>query len=243
MLGVSAYQWDEGSGSEDTGGEYHDQPSDEEQEEGRHGLSAYSLSSSDEDVYAAGGGRGRDSGGSEGEGEDADADADAASSADEGTYATAGGYAAYIDGYDTVPSEKDNNSAPGAEPKDGGDDDDNNNDDADNNVEKRSLLLSGVTTSLPTQAHSNVKQQRLFFSDSGSRDWNAELQALLERPFSDRERWVFLREVANEFVSTAVSLGRIIVSEQGLPESQKTIKSVSMGGVAGGDKWSVSGIM
>jgi Clustered mitochondria len=74
-------------------------------------------------------------------------------------------------------------------------------------------------------------------------DWNAEFQKIMELPLDDpaAERWLLLRELANEFTSTARQLGRIIISE--FAAEHKTIPPAKLGGVAGGDKYEVSGII
>jgi hypothetical protein len=54
---------------------------------------------------------------------------------------------------------------------------------------------------------------------------------------------VRLRNLANDFVSVAEQYGRIIISERHLPNADKTIRPVGVGGVAGGDKYIAQGIL
>lgn len=73
-------------------------------------------------------------------------------------------------------------------------------------------------------------------------DWNERFQALLAEPDS-LEKFAQLRNLANDFCFTAELYARIIISELYLPTSQKTIKPSSVGGVAGGQKFVVQGIL
>lgn len=73
-------------------------------------------------------------------------------------------------------------------------------------------------------------------------DWNERFQALLAESDS-LEKFAQLRNLANDFCFTAELYARIIISELYLPTSQKTIKPSSVGGVAGGQKFVVQGIL
>ena len=46
-----------------------------------------------------------------------------------------------------------------------------------------------------------------------------------------------------DFIYAAEAYGKIIISEQCLPSSMKTIKPVQLGGVAGGEKYICQGIL
>ena len=50
-------------------------------------------------------------------------------------------------------------------------------------------------------------------------------------------------EIEKVFVSASESYGKIIISEHQLPSSQKTFRPASMGGIAGGEKYVVQGIL
>ncbi|KAH3761583.1 Histidine kinase A [Pelomyxa schiedti] len=55
--------------------------------------------------------------------------------------------------------------------------------------------------------------------------------------------WTAVRDVAADFVYAAQSYGKIIIGEKYLPEEAKTIKSARVGGIAGGTKYIVNGIL
>ena len=68
--------------------------------------------------------------------------------------------------------------------------------------------------------------------------WNQEFQRALE---ADNHHDVF--RVAADFVETAKMYGRVIIFEQFLPESEQTIKPFQAGGLAGGAKYRVRGML
>ncbi len=72
--------------------------------------------------------------------------------------------------------------------------------------------------------------------------WNEKFQAALEIKESaeKNERLAALR---SDFISTAEFYGRIILAERFLPVYRKSIKPVNLGGVAGGTKYLVHGIL
>ncbi|GAM27028.1 hypothetical protein SAMD00019534_102030 [Acytostelium subglobosum LB1] len=72
--------------------------------------------------------------------------------------------------------------------------------------------------------------------------WNSEFQNLLEMDDS-LDKFERLASLEHDFVYAAEAYGRIIISEHLLPNEMKTIKPVSVGGVAGGDKYIVQGIL
>jgi hypothetical protein len=63
------------------------------------------------------------------------------------------------------------------------------------------------------------------------------------RAVNSLDTLVRLRNLANDFVSVAEQYGRIIISERHLPNIDKTIRPVGVGGVAGGDKYIAQGIL
>lgn len=73
-------------------------------------------------------------------------------------------------------------------------------------------------------------------------DWNGHFQKLLDSPDSI-DKFGQLRNLANDFCFTAELYARVIISELYLPTCQKTIKPSSVGGVAGGQKFVVQGIL
>jgi hypothetical protein len=75
----------------------------------------------------------------------------------------------------------------------------------------------------------------------GGRNWSQEFFELLERveqkPFS--ELW----KLSQDFLFAAKTYAQIIVSEVCLPYAHKTIKPIGLGGIAGGEKYHVQGIL
>ncbi|GAB5371159.1 hypothetical protein AAMO2058_001555300 [Amorphochlora amoebiformis] len=69
-------------------------------------------------------------------------------------------------------------------------------------------------------------------------NWDDEFQRALET-----ENWEKLHQVAIDFVETATLYGKIVILEQFLPDSQRTVKVDRVGGWAGGTKFIVRGIM
>ncbi|KAH3759143.1 Histidine kinase [Pelomyxa schiedti] len=55
--------------------------------------------------------------------------------------------------------------------------------------------------------------------------------------------WTMIRNAAADFVHAAQVYGKIIIGEQFLPMAQKSIKPAKVGGVAGGEKFIVNGIL
>ncbi|EAL69344.1 hypothetical protein DDB_G0276089 [Dictyostelium discoideum AX4] len=72
--------------------------------------------------------------------------------------------------------------------------------------------------------------------------WNSEFQRLLEMD-DCLEKFERLSSLEHDFVYAAESYGRIIISENFLSNELKTIKPVSVGGIAGGEKYIVQGIL
>ncbi len=77
-------------------------------------------------------------------------------------------------------------------------------------------------------------------SEGLMRDWNAELQEIKNM---DPDKFKKFRTIAEDFQMVATMYGRIIISEYHLPVERKTIKPVDVGGIAGGQKFIVSGIL
>jgi hypothetical protein len=68
------------------------------------------------------------------------------------------------------------------------------------------------------------------------KNWSKEFQRVLAMPRDDLQRFSLLRNLGQDFVFTAETYGRIIISEMHLPPAEKTIKPVKIGGIAGGHK-------
>lgn len=52
-----------------------------------------------------------------------------------------------------------------------------------------------------------------------------------------------LVDLAADFLYSATSYGKIIVSEYNVPDHSKTIKPIGMGGILGGPKYLVRGVL
>lgn len=84
------------------------------------------------------------------------------------------------------------------------------------------------------------------------RDWNGDFQSALEElrgltpntRHEDRVKvYQTLSRLSEDFVYTVKTYGRIIISEEALDVSEKTLKPVSVGGIAGGTKYIEQGIL
>lgn len=72
--------------------------------------------------------------------------------------------------------------------------------------------------------------------------WNTQFQRIMT--MNDRVvKYERLRHLAHDFVYAAQTYGKIIISERYLPDNKKTIKPMSFGGIAGGEKYKVQGIL
>lgn len=83
-------------------------------------------------------------------------------------------------------------------------------------------------------------------------DWNGRFQSIMQElathspntPESEQiSANLALLGLAHDFLYSATAYGKIIISEVYLPDSEKTIKPVNMGGVAGGSKYIVHNIL
>ncbi|EFA75197.1 hypothetical protein PPL_11271 [Heterostelium album PN500] len=77
---------------------------------------------------------------------------------------------------------------------------------------------------------------------SAQHSWNDNFQHLLELEDSEI-KYEYLSKNSNDFVYCANTFGKIIISEVNLPDEQKTIKPLSLGGVAGGYKYKCQDII
>ncbi|KAH3759766.1 Histidine kinase A [Pelomyxa schiedti] len=71
--------------------------------------------------------------------------------------------------------------------------------------------------------------------------WNEQFQNIIKQE-DGLEKYSQIAQFANDFVYSASLYGKIIISELGMPEKEKTIKPISIGGIAGGEKYIVRGI-
>ena len=81
-----------------------------------------------------------------------------------------------------------------------------------------------------------------------TRNWNEEFQSLVASIddsviLAEHKKFRKLASLAKDFVYAAQTYGKVIISEKYLPHQAKTIKPVAMGGIAGGVKYVVHGIL
>jgi hypothetical protein len=79
-------------------------------------------------------------------------------------------------------------------------------------------------------------------------DWNKDFQECVDLPEQTTQQKLYkfekIREVAQNFVTTAELFGKIIIAEAYVPNKYKTIKPVpELGGFAGGEKYIWNGIL
>ncbi|GAM18575.1 hypothetical protein SAMD00019534_017500 [Acytostelium subglobosum LB1] len=67
--------------------------------------------------------------------------------------------------------------------------------------------------------------------------WNEIFQYLMDQPDTSEYKYELMAKTATDFVYCANTFGKIIISERNLPDEQKTIKPLELGGVAGGQKY------
>ncbi|KAH3742853.1 Histidine kinase A [Pelomyxa schiedti] len=77
---------------------------------------------------------------------------------------------------------------------------------------------------------------------SGNVDWNTEYQAILDLPDSE-VKFRKLFNLEHDFVYASIAYAKIIISELCMPREVKTIKPISVGGVAGGQKYLCQNIL
>jgi hypothetical protein len=75
---------------------------------------------------------------------------------------------------------------------------------------------------------------------AGGRPEGRQARRLLERQSAVQARLALL---ANDFVRTATHFAKIIIVEKNLAEEKRTIRSADIGGVAGGEKFVIHGIV
>lgn len=79
---------------------------------------------------------------------------------------------------------------------------------------------------------------------AGDPAWDERFQEILDLIHQDRAGEAFpkLAILGEDFSNTALTYGRMIISEFSRPADQKTIRPVRLGGVAGGEKYIVCGL-
>lgn len=127
--------------------------------------------------------------------------------------------------------------------KNSGNNENNNNNNVNvnplNNESKENGYIYGLKSSLHLESHKTTKD---------GIDWTAEFLDLMIKleKYSELNlelTYQQLARLANNFLDVAKSYGKIIINEASLPDSQKTIKPIKVGGLAGGPKYRVQNIL
>ena len=75
-----------------------------------------------------------------------------------------------------------------------------------------------------------------------SHDWEGRMDAA-RRVFDKAQSARLLYEITRDFMNTARLYGAVIIAERSLPAWEKSIKPANLGGIAGGEKFVVGGIL
>eukprot|EP01125_Pyxidicula_operculata_P007329 TRINITY_DN2496_c0_g1_i1.p1 TRINITY_DN2496_c0_g1~~TRINITY_DN2496_c0_g1_i1.p1 ORF type:complete len:2166 (+),score=385.55 TRINITY_DN2496_c0_g1_i1:51-6548(+) len=103
------------------------------------------------------------------------------------------------------------------------------------------------TNSYRSNSYSNFPYERSESSEDEDEfaspfTWYKEFQSIVDKP-DDATKFKELSNLYSTFVHFAELFGKIIISEAYLPDEMKTLKPLQMGGVAGGEKYIVQGIL
>lgn len=72
--------------------------------------------------------------------------------------------------------------------------------------------------------------------------WNDRFQVIYDAPESE-SKYDALHRLSVDFLGVAETYGKVIISELSLPDSEKSIPPINIGGVAGGSKYAVRGLL
>lgn len=72
--------------------------------------------------------------------------------------------------------------------------------------------------------------------------WNDRFQAIYDAPDSEA-KYDALHRLSMDFLGVAETYGKVIIAELSLPDNEKSIKPINIGGVAGGSKYAVRGLL
>lgn len=91
----------------------------------------------------------------------------------------------------------------------------------------------------------NLAEEAVEFDDFY---WNRKFQEIDEKInyqdiIYEKHHYEQMRHLAQDFMYTATMYGKIIISEKFLPPEKKTIRPIDIGGIAGGHKYLVRGIL
>mmetsp|Transcript_2469 Transcript_2469/g.7833 ORF Transcript_2469/g.7833 Transcript_2469/m.7833 type:complete len:1381 (+) Transcript_2469:798-4940(+) len=114
---------------------------------------------------------------------------------------------------------------------------------------RRLSLRAPAHASLFDRSSSSIGLDQLRELDSAThRNWSAELYSLLAVDAEGDHgtavvKLEALADLADDFVATAQHYGKIIIAETFLPAQQKTVRPVNVGGIAGGEKYIIQGVL
>ena len=72
--------------------------------------------------------------------------------------------------------------------------------------------------------------------------WNDRFQAIYDAPESE-SKYDAMHRLSVDFLGVAETYGKVIISELSLPDNEKSIPPINIGGVAGGSKYAVRGLL
>lgn len=72
--------------------------------------------------------------------------------------------------------------------------------------------------------------------------WNDRFQCIFDAPESEL-KYEALHRLSVDFLGVAETYGKVIISEISLPDNEKSIPPINIGGVAGGSKYAVRGVL
>jgi hypothetical protein len=72
--------------------------------------------------------------------------------------------------------------------------------------------------------------------------WNERFQFIFDAPDSEM-KFDALHRLYMDFLGVAETYGKVIIAERSLPDEEKSIKPINIGGMAGGSKFSVRGLL
>eukprot|EP01129_Flabellula_baltica_P012033 TRINITY_DN5373_c0_g1_i1.p1 TRINITY_DN5373_c0_g1~~TRINITY_DN5373_c0_g1_i1.p1 ORF type:complete len:726 (-),score=148.54 TRINITY_DN5373_c0_g1_i1:468-2645(-) len=101
-------------------------------------------------------------------------------------------------------------------------------------------LDTGIVNRIVKEHSAEINRTPIQLKESIN--WNGIFQDLLTLR-DDEDKFSKLFHLAHDFVYSAKTYSKIIISESSLPDHVKTIKPVSVGGVAGGSKFIVQNIL
>jgi hypothetical protein len=113
--------------------------------------------------------------------------------------------------------------------------------------ERYSDALHNAEAYFPRQAYLSVcvAGERSKDTNSDSASWNSRLQACLDMPDDPDPLTKYRRlgQLSTDFCEAATTFGKIVISEHLLHDDLKTLPTTNIGGVAGGAKYVVRGIL